>query len=152
VADDELHLTRRSVFQIITAFLATVSFTGRAPLVAQETNDVLDADIIEENRQPLVAAGHDRRTKLELYLRHHGIKPAHLARESGYSRMHLLRIRMGRMQPSARCMDAITTACQRLAREPVRVADLFDVSLLRRLFPRPAPRPTHVRTRQGDAR
>jgi hypothetical protein len=150
VADDELHLTRRSVFQIITAFLATASFASRPSLVARHTEDILDAEIVEED-SPCVAAARDRITKLELYLRHHGIKPAHLARESGYSRMHLLRIRMGRMQPSERCMDAITTACRRLAREPVRMADLFDVSLLRRLLPPPTPRPTRFRSRQGDA-
>ena len=66
-------------------------------------------------------------TRLEKYLKARGIKPAHLARESGYSRQHLLRIRMGRMEPTRRCIAAIAAACRRLSREPVKAADLFDL-------------------------
>ncbi|HEX7149913.1 MAG TPA: helix-turn-helix transcriptional regulator [Thermoanaerobaculia bacterium] len=66
-------------------------------------------------------------TRLETFLKLRGIKPAHLARESGYSRQHLLRIRMGRMEPTRRCIAAIVSACRRLTREPVRAADLFDL-------------------------
>jgi hypothetical protein len=36
-------------------------------------------------------------TKLEAYLKAKGIKPAHVALHSEYSRQHLLRVRMGRM-------------------------------------------------------
>jgi predicted transcriptional regulator len=66
-------------------------------------------------------------TRLESYLKSRGIKPAHLARESGYSRQHLLRIRMGRMEPTRRCIAAIVAACRRLSHESVRAADLFDL-------------------------
>ena len=66
-------------------------------------------------------------TRLEKYIRSRGIKPAHLARESGYSRQHLLRIRMGRMEPTRRCIAAIAAACRRLSREPVKASDLFDL-------------------------
>ena len=66
-------------------------------------------------------------TKLETFLKSHRIKPAHLARESGYSRQHLLRIRMGRMEPTRRCIAAIAAACRRLSREPVKASDLFDL-------------------------
>ncbi|HEV7590475.1 MAG TPA: helix-turn-helix transcriptional regulator [Longimicrobium sp.] len=66
-------------------------------------------------------------TRLESYLKSRGIKPAHLARESGYSRQHLLRIRTGRMEPTRRCIAAIVAACRRLANEHVRAADLFDL-------------------------
>ena len=66
-------------------------------------------------------------TRLEKYLKSRGIKPAHLARESGYSRQHLLRIRMGRMEPTRRCIAAIVAACRRLSRESVRPSDLFDL-------------------------
>lgn len=48
-------------------------------------------------------------TLLEAFLQSHGIKPAHLAREAGYSRQHLLRIRTGRMEPTRRCIKAIVT-------------------------------------------
>lgn len=66
-------------------------------------------------------------TKLEAYLKAKGIKPARLAQESEYSRQHLLRVRMGRMEPTRRCIKAIVAACRRLAREPVSAADLFDL-------------------------
>lgn len=66
-------------------------------------------------------------TRLETYLKSRGIKPAHLARESGYSRQHLLRIRTGRMEPTRRCIAAIVSACRRLSHETVRAADLFDL-------------------------
>ena len=66
-------------------------------------------------------------TRLETFLKSRGIKPAHLARESGYSRQHLLRIRMGRMEPTRRCIAASVAACRRLSRENVRAADLFEL-------------------------
>jgi predicted transcriptional regulator len=64
---------------------------------------------------------------LEAFLKSRDIKPAHLARESGYSRQHLLRIRTGRMEPTRRCIKEIVAACRRLAREPVKAADLFHL-------------------------
>jgi predicted transcriptional regulator len=66
-------------------------------------------------------------TRLETFIKSRGIKPAHLARESGYSRQHLLRIRMGRMEPTRRCIAAIAAACRRLSHEAVKAADLFDL-------------------------
>ena len=66
-------------------------------------------------------------TKLEAFLKSRGIKPAHLAVESGYSRQHLLRVRMGRMEPTRRCIAAVVRAARRLAREPVTASDLFDL-------------------------
>jgi len=66
-------------------------------------------------------------TRLEKFLKSRGIKPAHLARESGYSRQHLLRIRLGRMEPTRRCIAAIASACRRLSGEAVRASDLFDL-------------------------
>jgi hypothetical protein len=66
-------------------------------------------------------------TKLEAFIKAKGIKPARLTQESDYSRQHLLRIRMGRMEPTRRCIKAIVSACRRLAREPVNASDLFDL-------------------------
>ncbi|HEX8619154.1 MAG TPA: hypothetical protein VF911_16350 [Thermoanaerobaculia bacterium] len=66
-------------------------------------------------------------TRLESFLKSRGIKPAHLARESGYSRQHLLRIRLGRMEPTRRCIAAIAAACRRLSGESVRASELFDL-------------------------
>ncbi len=66
-------------------------------------------------------------TRLESFIKSRGIKPAHLARESGYSRQHLLRIRMGRMEPTRRCIAAIAAACRRLSGESVRASELFEL-------------------------
>ncbi len=66
-------------------------------------------------------------THLEIYLKSRGIKPAHLARESGYSRQHLLRIRMGRMEPTRRCIAAIVSACRKLSGQKVKASDLFQL-------------------------
>jgi predicted transcriptional regulator len=66
-------------------------------------------------------------TRLESFLKSRGIRPSHLARESGYSRQHLLRLRTGRMEPTRRCIAAIAAACRRLSGENVRASDLFDL-------------------------
>jgi len=66
-------------------------------------------------------------TKLEAFLKAKGIKPAHLALHSEYSRQHLLRIRKGTMEPTRKCIKAVVSACRRLAREPVTASDLFDL-------------------------
>lgn len=66
-------------------------------------------------------------TKLEAFIRSRGIKPAQLAKESGYSRSHLHRIRMGTSEPSARGLARIAAACRRLTHENVRAEDLFEL-------------------------
>jgi len=66
-------------------------------------------------------------TRLETFIKSRGIKLVDLALESEYSRQHLLRIRMGRMEPTRRCMKAVTAACRKLSREPIHAADLFDL-------------------------
>lgn len=65
-------------------------------------------------------------TRLETFIRTRGIKPAALARESGYSRQHLLRLRMGEMQPTLPCMVAIIGALRRLTGKAVRPDRVFD--------------------------
>jgi hypothetical protein len=66
-------------------------------------------------------------TELEKFLNSRNIRFAHVAKRSGYSRQHLLRIRKGRMEPTRRCIKAITAACRSLSGEPVKAADLFDL-------------------------
>ena len=66
-------------------------------------------------------------TPLEAFIQSREIKPAHLAKASGYSRQHLLRVRMGRMEPTRRCIAAIVRAARKLSREAVRPTDLFDL-------------------------
>lgn len=66
-------------------------------------------------------------TKLETFIKSRGIKPAALARESEYSRQHLLRVRQGKQEPTRRCIKAITQACSNLSRKKVKPTDLFDL-------------------------
>ena len=66
-------------------------------------------------------------TRLESFIKARKIKPANLAKESGYSRQHLLRIRLGRMEPTRRCIAAILDACRRMTRERISANDLFEL-------------------------
>ena len=66
-------------------------------------------------------------TKFDRFLRKKGIVKLELARKSGYSRQHLLRIRAGRMEPTRRCIKAIVEACRLITGEPVHAVDLFDL-------------------------
>ncbi len=66
-------------------------------------------------------------TKLELFIQSRKLKPSHVAKHAGYSRQHLLRIRMGKMEPTRQCIKAVVAACRRLARERVAASDLFDL-------------------------
>lgn len=67
-------------------------------------------------------------TKLEMFIQAHGLKPSHVAKESGYSRQHLLRIRQGKMEPTRKCIKAVRDACRKLSNNPrLRASQLFDV-------------------------
>jgi hypothetical protein len=79
--------------------------------------------------RPDMSARHRRYydTRLDRWITANRVKPAHLALESGYSRQHLLRIRRGDMEPTRRCIKAITAGCRRLSAKPVRASDLFDL-------------------------
>jgi hypothetical protein len=65
-------------------------------------------------------------TPLERFIVRHEIRPAHLAAASGYSRQHLLRIRMGSMEPSRRCIAAIVAGMRSLTRRNLTALDLFQ--------------------------
>lgn len=67
------------------------------------------------------------RSKLERFLRRQKIRPAHLAKASGYSRQHILRLRRGTMEPTRKCIKAIREACCRLTQKRIRVTTLFDL-------------------------
>jgi len=123
---EEIELTRRGLLQMVGAIVAMASFAARRPLFESTLGDEpIDGELLED--EPVIA---DRAsgTKLERFLKSRGIKPAHLARESGYSRQFLLRVRLGRITPTRRCVAEIIRACRRLAREPVRASDLFDLT------------------------
>jgi hypothetical protein len=112
---------------MVGAIVATASFAARRPLFgsAAEADTPPKADVVED--EPFIT-DHAGGARLKHFLRSRGIKPAHLARESGYSRQFLLHIRRGRITPSSRCIAHVISACQRLAREPVHPSDLFDLS------------------------
>jgi len=66
-------------------------------------------------------------TKLEFFMKSRHIKAIDLTRRSGYSRQHILRVCMGRMDPTQRCIRAITEACRYLANEKVSAMELFEL-------------------------
>jgi len=121
---EELQLSRRGLLQMVGAIVATASFAARRPLFGSmaDCDEPIDVEVVENELGNASGAG------LERFLKSRGIKPAHLARESGYSRQHLPRIRLGRMTPTRRCVVDIVRACRRLAREPVLTSDLFDLT------------------------
>jgi len=66
-------------------------------------------------------------TKLESYIKARGIRAIDIARKSGYSRQHVLRVRMGRMEPTRPCMKAIIQAVRQLAHDQVPAGELFEL-------------------------
>jgi hypothetical protein len=61
----------------------------------------------------------------ESYLRSRGVRPAHLARECGYGRAHLLRIPTGRVEPTPACAVGIVYALRPLVHKPVVLTNVF---------------------------
>ena len=116
-------VTRRGVLQLFAALTAAVPFLTRgasAPLPPPA-----DAPSPKTPAAPELVVDPSRPTLLESYLRSRGVRPAHLARECGYERAHLLRIRMGRVEPTPACAVGIVYALRRLVREPVVLTDVF---------------------------
>lgn len=120
-------VSRRGVLQLFAALTAAVPVLTRgvsAPLLPAS-----DAPSPEAPAAELVI-GPSRPTLLESYLRSRGLRPAHLARECGYERAHLLRIRMGRIEPTPACAVGVVYALRRLAREEVVLADVFPTAIV----------------------
>jgi hypothetical protein len=107
--------TRRSVLQLLGITIGAAAIPAHALDVEPSRYDRIAVE------QPLTSF-----TRLEQCIRSHGVKPAHLARESGYSRQHLLRLRCGRMRPSLTCIAALVIALRRLTQRHVRVEDVFE--------------------------
>jgi hypothetical protein len=120
-------VTRRGVLQLFAALTATVPFLTRvasAPLLPPSDAPPPETPIVELVIVP------SRPTLLESYLRSRGVRPAHLARECGYERAHLLRVRMGRIEPTPACAVEIVYALRRLAREEVVLGDVFPPAIV----------------------
>lgn len=120
-------VTRRGVLQLFAAMTAAVPVLTRG--ASASLLPASDAPSPETPAAELVV-GPSRPTLLELYLRSRGVRPAHLARECGYERAHLLRIRMGRIEPTPACAVGIVYALRRLAREEVVLADVFPPAIV----------------------
>jgi hypothetical protein len=115
--------TRRSLLQLLGI---TIGAAAIIPANAQYVDIEPSADELIVAEQPLASP-----TRLERFIRSHGIKPAHLARESGYSRQHLLRLRFDRMRPSLACIVALVSALRRLTNKRVTAKDLFAPDVMR---------------------
>jgi len=68
-------------------------------------------------------------TKLERFIKANDLRPAQIARETGISRQYLLRVRMGRMDPTRLTMVRIAGGCARILRRDVPVRKLFDLTV-----------------------
>src|SRR5215207_9843368 len=103
-------VTRRVVLQLFAAL------TGAVPVLTRGASapslPPSEAPAPETPAAELVVSP-SRPTLLESYLRSRGVRPAHLARECGYERAHLLRIRMGRVEPASACAVRIVYALRR---------------------------------------
>jgi hypothetical protein len=115
-------VTRRGVLQLFAALTAAMPVLTRG--ASAPSLPPSGAPSPETPAEELVV-GPSRPTLLESYLRSRGVRPAHLARECGYERAHLLRIRMGRIEPTPACTVGIVHALRRLVREPVVLTDVF---------------------------
>jgi hypothetical protein len=114
-------VTRRGVLQLFAALTAAMPVITRgasAPLLPSGAPS-------PETPAAEFVVGPSRPTLLESYLRSRGVRPVHLARECGYERVHLLRIRMGLIEPTPACAVGIVYAVRRLVRESVALADVF---------------------------
>lgn len=106
--------TRRTLLQLLGITIGAAAIPTHL-----DVEPVRDEPV--ETEQPLSGP-----TRLERFIRSHGIKPAHVARESAYSRPHLLRLRFGRTRPSLTCIAALVTALRRLTDKRVVAQDLFE--------------------------
>jgi hypothetical protein len=109
-------VTRRGVLQLFAALTVAVPALTRGASGAALPPETPPAETVD---------GPSRPTLLEWYLRSRSVRPAHLARESGYERAHLLRIRMGRTEPTPACAVGIVYGLRRLIGEPVVFTDVF---------------------------
>lgn len=120
-------LTRRSFLAVLgVGSAAAVQATSGGELqlpTEQRTHAVTQ-------RSPARSPQRHGTTKLESFIKCRGIKPATLARESGYTREYLLRVRMGRLVPTPLGAVSIIWALRRLCREPVLLSRLFDASIV----------------------
>lgn len=66
-------------------------------------------------------------SKLDTFLVRNRLRPAEVARLSGCSRQHLLRLRRGIAEPTRPVMRALRLASGKLLRRRVRAEELFDV-------------------------
>jgi transcriptional regulator with XRE-family HTH domain len=67
-------------------------------------------------------------TRLQSFIAANEIKPAHLARASGVSRQHLLRLRRGVMDPRRITMVLLARGCSYLLGRWVSADELFDIA------------------------
>lgn len=115
-------LTRRNLLQLLGISATATILLPHANVPAEPRASV---------REITRVASEPRTTPLEMFLKSRGIKPAHLARESGYARQHLLQVRFGRIEPSLTCIAAIVVATRRLSGERVDPQDIFDANVIR---------------------
>ncbi len=66
-------------------------------------------------------------SKLDAFIRLHGLKPAELASVACVSRQHLLRVRTGKGDPTRQVMVRLVLACTSILHSRVSMEELFDL-------------------------
>jgi hypothetical protein len=67
-------------------------------------------------------------TRLEIFRLSRDITAEDLNAECSYSRQHILRVRMGRAEPSRDCIAALLSAMRRLSLEDIRAEDIIELT------------------------
>jgi transcriptional regulator with XRE-family HTH domain len=70
----------------------------------------------------------DPETRLDAYLREWGAMSSVIARRSGISNSHLLRLRRGESEPSRRTMVALADTISMMRDRTVYIVELFELS------------------------
>ena len=119
--------SRRWFLQVLGAAAGTALVpTHPEPLPRRlAESETIEAELIEDESTQPAPKRSSRPTHLEAFLKSRGIKPKHLAHDSGYSRAHLLKVRMGRIEPTLRCKVHLVASLRRLSRERVTIRDIF---------------------------
>ena len=119
--------SRRWFLQVLSAAAGTALVpTHPEPLPRRFPEpETIDAELLEDESPQPTQKAISRPTRLEVFLKSRGIKPNHLAHDSGYSRAHLLKVRMGRIEPTLRCKVHLVASLRRLSRERVTIRDIF---------------------------
>ena len=90
--------------------------------------------MVDKTAEETSAKAKRKPTRLGLFLKANKLKPSAVARECGYSRQHLVRLRYGILEPTRKAMAAITDTVSRMLRRPTYSVELFELGEMDEAF------------------